>query len=122
MFFWRADVLLDELRQHLPKTADAPGCAAALRLAEFRGALKQAFPLCDNISIDYAVLEKAANVCGIPAGDFGWNDVGSWNAVYELLARDDTAMWSARAPYAWIRTTTSWTPAARWWRCWASRT
>jgi mannose-1-phosphate guanylyltransferase len=34
------------------------------------------------------VLEKAANVHGIAAGDFGWNDVGSWNAVYELLERD----------------------------------
>src|SRR5262249_18576563 len=50
--------------------------------------LAQAFPLCDNISIDFAVLEKAKNVSGIPAADFGWNDVGSWNAVYELLARD----------------------------------
>ncbi|MCU1232224.1 MAG: mannose-phosphate guanylyltransferase, partial [Candidatus Solibacter sp.] len=50
--------------------------------------LKQAFPLCDNISIDYAVLEKAKGVHGIAAGDFGWNDVGSWNAVYELLERD----------------------------------
>ena len=54
----------------------------------FASKLKQAFPLCDNISIDYAVLEKASNVCGIPAGDFGWNDVGSWNALYELLPRD----------------------------------
>lgn len=33
-------------------------------------------------------MEKASNVAGIPAGDFGWNDVGSWNAVYELLPRD----------------------------------
>jgi mannose-1-phosphate guanylyltransferase len=54
----------------------------------FDGQLKTAFPLCDNISIDYAVLEKAADVRGIAAGDFGWNDVGSWNAVYELLERD----------------------------------
>jgi mannose-1-phosphate guanylyltransferase len=33
-------------------------------------------------------MEKADNVKGIPAADFGWNDVGSWNAVYELLPRD----------------------------------
>ena len=46
------------------------------------------FPKCDNISIDYAVLRKASNVIGIPAGDIGWNDVGSWNAVYELHKRD----------------------------------
>jgi mannose-1-phosphate guanylyltransferase len=54
----------------------------------FGAALKQAFPLCENISVDYAVLEKAAHVSGIAARDFGWNDVGSWNAVYELLPRD----------------------------------
>jgi mannose-1-phosphate guanylyltransferase len=47
------------------------------------------FPLCENISIDYAVLEHAKNVVGVPCGDFAWNDVGSWNAVYELLERDE---------------------------------
>ena len=50
--------------------------------------MKRCFPLCENISIDYAVLEKAKQVAGIPAAEFGWNDVGSWNAVYELLPRD----------------------------------
>jgi mannose-1-phosphate guanylyltransferase len=88
MFFWRADVLLDELRSHLPRTASVLASLPRFGSRRFRGALKQAFPLCENISIDYAVLEKAARVSGIAAPDFGWNDVGSWNAVYELLARD----------------------------------
>ena len=34
------------------------------------------------------MLEKAKNVVGIASDEFGWNDVGSWNAVYELLPRD----------------------------------
>jgi mannose-1-phosphate guanylyltransferase len=59
------------------------GFPAPFRIRRFSAALKQAFPLCENISIDYAVLEKAAHVSGIAARDFGWNDVGSWNAVYE---------------------------------------
>ena len=63
-------------------------CPASGR-RKFAEQLKAAFPLCDNISIDYAVLEKAKGVHGIAAGDFGWNDVGSWNAVYELLERDE---------------------------------
>ena len=50
--------------------------------------MAEVFPRCENISIDYAVLERAKNVVGIPAGDIGWNDVGSWNAVYELQRRD----------------------------------
>jgi mannose-1-phosphate guanylyltransferase len=88
MFFWRADVLLDQLRQHLPRTATVLASLPRFGSRAFAASLKQAFPLCDNISIDYAVLERAAGVRGIAAGDFGWNDVGSWNAVYELLERD----------------------------------
>ena len=88
MFFWRADVLLDQLRRHLPKTATVLASLPKFGSRPFAEKLKRAFPLCENISIDFAVLEKAANVSGIPAPDFGWNDVGSWNAVYELLPQD----------------------------------
>ena len=88
MFFWRASVLLDQLRRHLPRTASVLASLPRFGSRGFSAALKQAFPLCENISIDYAVLEKAAHVSGIAAPDFGWNDVGSWNAVYELLPRD----------------------------------
>jgi mannose-1-phosphate guanylyltransferase len=88
MFFWKTGVLLDQLREHLPKTATILCSLPSVRSRKFAPRLAKAFPLCDNISIDYAVLEKAAHVHGIAAGDFGWNDVGSWNAVYELMGRD----------------------------------
>jgi mannose-1-phosphate guanylyltransferase len=90
MFFWRTDVLLEQLRQHLAKTATVLASLPRFGARNFNAKLKTAFPLCDNISIDYAVLEKASGVRGIAAGDFGWNDVGSWNAVYELLERDSS--------------------------------
>jgi len=96
MFFWRADVLLEQLRQHLPKTATVLASLPRFGSRKFAGELKAAFPLCDNISIDFAVLEKAQNVSGIAAPDFGWNDVGSWNAVYELLDRDGCGNVAAR--------------------------
>lgn len=88
MFFWRADVLLDALRRHLPKTATLIAGLPGLRSPRFKKALGETYPLTQNISIDYAVLEKAANVAGLAADDIGWNDVGSWNAVYELHAHD----------------------------------
>ena len=88
MFFWRADTLLDALRHHLPKTATLLAGLPSFRDRKFGTRLKEIFPLCENISIDYAVLEKAPNVVGIACDEFGWNDVGSWNAVYELLPRD----------------------------------
>ena len=88
MFFWRAGVLLEQLRRHLPRTATVLAALPPFGARDFVPRLRKAFPLCDNISIDYAVMEKAEMVRGIPAADFGWNDVGSWNAVYDLLPRD----------------------------------
>jgi mannose-1-phosphate guanylyltransferase len=88
MFFWRASVLLDALREFLPKTATLLASIPAFGSRQFAARMAKAFPLSENISIDYAVLEKAKNVVGVPAGDIGWNDVGSWNAVYELQKRD----------------------------------
>jgi len=88
MFFWRADVLLGELRRHLPKTASLLASLPAFSSRLFHAKLGEVFPKCENISIDYAVLERAGNVAGFACDDIGWNDVGSWNAVYELLGRD----------------------------------
>jgi mannose-1-phosphate guanylyltransferase len=88
MFFWRAGVLLDELRRHLPRTATILAALPPFGGRKFTSEMKRCFPLCENISIDYAVLEKSTTVAGLPAAEFGWNDVGSWNAVYELLPRD----------------------------------
>jgi mannose-1-phosphate guanylyltransferase len=88
MFFWRAEVLLDALRRYLPKTATLLASLPRFSDRRFAAALGNTFPLCENISIDYAVLERAENVVGLACDDIGWNDVGSWNAVYELLPRD----------------------------------
>lgn len=88
MFFWRADVLLKAIRKHLPKTATLLASLPRFSARRFHSELAGVFPRCENISIDYAVLERADNVVGFACDDFGWNDVGSWNAVYELVARD----------------------------------
>ena len=88
MFFWRAAVLLEELRRHQPRTACLLAGLPAFDDPAFPPKLRETFPLCENISIDYAVLEKARRVTGIACPEIGWNDVGSWNAVYELLPRD----------------------------------
>ncbi|MGH9558836.1 MAG: mannose-1-phosphate guanylyltransferase [Bryobacteraceae bacterium] len=88
MFFWRASVLLDSLRQFLPKTASLLASLPRFQHRQFVSRLKSVFPKCENVSIDYAVLERASNVAGIAAGDIGWNDVGSWNAIYERQRRD----------------------------------
>jgi mannose-1-phosphate guanylyltransferase len=88
MFFWRTSVVLHELREFLPKTATLLAGLPKFDDAGFTSKLKEIFPLCENISIDYAVLEKAKDIAGFAVDDIGWSDVGSWNAVYELLPRD----------------------------------
>ncbi len=92
MFFWRVGTLLEGLQRHLPKTH-----AALLRLAEtigtprYNAALRRIYPQLENISIDYALLEPVSRdprrnpVFALPAS-VGWSDIGSWAAVYELLA------------------------------------
>jgi mannose-1-phosphate guanylyltransferase len=88
MFFWKTSVLLDALREYLPKTSTLLASLPAFANRNFASKLKSVFPRCENISIDYAVLENAPQVSGFATDDFGWNDVGSWNAVYQLAPGD----------------------------------
>ena len=90
MFVWRAQTLVNALREHLSETAPhLQQIAAAFGTRAFDKVFRKLYPKCENISIDYAVLEPrsakgehSSNVFCIPA-DFGWNDLGSWDALYE---------------------------------------
>ena len=88
MFFWRASTMLELMRHHQPKTATLLAGIPRFGSRQFMPALAAAYPMCENISIDYAILEKAERVSGIAISDIGWNDVGSWEAVYELGKKD----------------------------------
>ncbi|MCX6598674.1 MAG: mannose-1-phosphate guanylyltransferase [Acidobacteria bacterium] len=88
MFFWRTQTLLEELRTHLPKTATLLAGLPPIASPDFTAKLAELFPRCENVSIDVGVMEKSKRVVGLAADDVGWNDVGSWNAVYELATKD----------------------------------
>ena len=93
MFVWSARTLTAALREHRPAlAARLEKIAAAWGTAQFAGVLRREYPRCENISIDYAVLEPraakgeaASKLYCIPA-DFGWNDLGSWASLYEHQA------------------------------------
>ncbi len=89
MFFWRASTVLDLMRRHQPKTATLLAGLPVFNSRKFPAALAEAYPLCENISVDYGIIEKAENVTGIALDDIGWNDVGSWEAVYDLADKDN---------------------------------
>lgn len=88
MFFWKAETVLEAMRKHQPKTATLLGSLPSYRDKDFAGRLAEVFPRCQNISVDFGVIEHANNVVGVPCVEFAWNDVGSWDAVYELTTHD----------------------------------
>lgn len=88
MFFWRTSTVLDLLRHHQPKTAMLLSSLPSFESRKFTSKLAEVYPLCENISVDYALIEKTKNVSGIALDDIGWNDVGSWEAVYDLANKD----------------------------------
>ena len=90
MFLWSARTLANALFEHLPKTASLlQRIAAAFGTRKFGATFARLYPKCENISIDYALLEprsskgeQNSNIICLPA-DFGWNDLGSWTALHE---------------------------------------
>jgi mannose-1-phosphate guanylyltransferase len=88
MFFWRVEAVLDLMRHHQPKTATLLAGLPSIDSRVFNKKLAAVYPLCESISVDYAIIEKAQQVAGLALDDIGWNDVGSWEAVYDLAAKD----------------------------------
>jgi len=93
MFCFKAGAILQQLAQHAPDVAtQVDACWQALeaqtkatgQMLEIPAGLFAQVP---DISIDYAVMERSSQVAVVPS-DFGWSDIGSWNAVKELVAPD----------------------------------
>ncbi|MFN8276789.1 MAG: mannose-1-phosphate guanylyltransferase [Chitinophagales bacterium] len=88
MFVWKAKDILSALHQYLPEVMDCfAGGAAVYNQPAEKNFVEKAYSQCTNISIDYGVMEKAANVFTIPS-NFGWSDIGSWDSLYEVYKKD----------------------------------
>jgi mannose-1-phosphate guanylyltransferase len=95
IFLWSARTLANAIREHCPAMAPLLEKIAAARTvskAEFDRIFAEVYPQCENISIDYAVLEPrstkgeaGAEIYSLP-GDFEWNDLGCWSALHEHAA------------------------------------
>ncbi len=92
IFLFRADSFLGALANQAPdiaiavrKSIDAAGRRGRLLYPE-----PKSFAQSPSQSIDYAVMEKSESVAVIPV-NMGWSDIGSWDALYELAAKDDFA-------------------------------
>jgi mannose-1-phosphate guanylyltransferase len=96
IFLWSAKTLAAAIREHVPDMAPMlETIAAAFGTPEFERVFEEEYPKCENISVDYAILErrsakgeKRSNIYCLPA-DFGWTDLGSWASLHEHLGDDD---------------------------------
>lgn len=88
IFLWKARTIIEAFEHHAPDLnqifesgADTFGTPLEQQF------IASAFPSCPAISIDYAIMEKASNVF-VECVDFGWNDLGTWSALYDILPKN----------------------------------
>ncbi|KAA6303043.1 MAG: mannose-1-phosphate guanylyltransferase [Candidatus Ordinivivax streblomastigis] len=89
IFIWSVKSILEAFAEHLPdihthfvKGIDTYGTASEKIF------IQKEYPVCQNISIDYGIMEKADNVYMLVA-EFGWSDLGTWGSLYDLAGKDE---------------------------------
>ena len=119
MFVWGAGTIWSAVEEFMPQTARTLDRLAPLGSRRFQKSLRELYGQCDDISIDYGVLEKASNIVGFACRDFGWNDVGSWASSTSLRPKTHSATWrTLQSSCSTPRATTS-TRRVSWLRWWA---
>ena len=83
IFMWRAEAIINAFHDHCPDIAMRfDGGKEVFGTDKETQFINTEFSACPNISIDYAIMEKSANVF-VQSADIGWSDLGSWGAYYE---------------------------------------
>ena len=89
IFIWSLKSILSAFHQHLNSVAELfERGKKAYGTSDEIPFLNKTYSECQNISIDYGIMEKASNVY-VLCSDFGWSDLGTWGALYESSERDD---------------------------------
>lgn len=88
IFIWSAKAINDAFSKHLPDMYDIFHLgASSYNTDDEKGFISNAYLQCTNISIDFAIMEKADNVYVLPT-DFGWSDLGTWASIYAMADKD----------------------------------
>ena len=91
IFLWSTDAIMGALRQYLPDLVrlfdEGKGLFGTPQEQEF---INRQFEHCENISIDYGVMERSQSRYTV-AADFGWSDIGTWGSLYTHAAHDSAA-------------------------------
>lgn len=88
IFVWNVRTIVDAIRTHVPGIAAVMDAIAGSYGTDSEDqVIRELFPTCEKISIDYAVMEKSDAIYTIP-GDFGWSDLGTWGSLRTNLPKD----------------------------------
>lgn len=90
MFIWQVDSVMAEIKRQMPGLSDQLHTILNSWGSETQAqTLAAIWPGIDPQTIDYGIMENAKNVAVIPSEDLQWNDVGSWESLFEALGTDD---------------------------------
>jgi mannose-1-phosphate guanylyltransferase len=88
IFVWQVKTLMKAFEMYQPEMFELfDNEKEHFNTGEEKNAIHRIYPLCTNVSIDFAIMEKADNVYVIPSS-FGWSDLGTWNSAYDNLEKD----------------------------------
>ena len=89
LFMWNVNTIIKAGETLLPELASKLIAGKDLYgTPEEKACIKENFPACPNVSIDFGIMEKAENVY-VSLGDFGWSDLGTWGSLYDLSPKDE---------------------------------
>ncbi|MEN8171318.1 MAG: sugar phosphate nucleotidyltransferase [Chloroflexota bacterium] len=90
MFVWRVSRILDEITHQMPDLeAKLNQISASWDQPDVQTIIQGVWPTIEPETIDYGVMENAGDVVIIPAKGLGWHDVGSWDALFDVLPTDE---------------------------------
>lgn len=90
MFIWRVDRILAEFSRQMPEfDKQLKQIQSSYSTGNIPTVLKEVWPAIKPQTIDYGIMENANDVAVLPAVDLGWNDVGSWDSLFESLPVDE---------------------------------
>jgi len=81
MFLWTVDTILEAFKKYASELFD-------IFYKYGINEIKEAYKVCQNISVDYAILEHYPSIF-VKRVDFGWSDLGTWGSVYNLINQDE---------------------------------
>ena len=88
IFIWKVSTIVNAFRIYQPKINKIfEQMLPVYGTSEEQALINEKFPLCENISVDYAIMEKAEEIFVCPA-DFGWSDLGTWGSLQTQSKRD----------------------------------